>query len=171
MVIGVFWSVEALSMPSVYGPALLINVWTSGEGEYQEKIQFLLPDRETIFAQAGPSTLALQSRDQVVPTVYRLELPLRQFGTNWVRVLLDDRVVLEYPLSVVPIILPRQEIKEGDLVQGTGPKVYLIERGRRRRVPDPDTFESMGFAWQRIKRLPDEQLKEIPEGRPLRRRT
>jgi len=120
VLIGIFWTIKAPQMPAIFSPAILINIWTGGEGEYEEKTQFLLPDRKTIFVEAGPSPLVLHSKDQVVPTVYRLELPLKEFGTNWVRVLLDDHIVLEYPMSVIPVTLPSQEVNERDLVQGAG---------------------------------------------------
>lgn len=167
---GIFWVVQAYRVPASYGPVLMVNMWTNGQGEYEEEIELLPPDRSVVLAKIGPNLLRLHSVDQVVPSVFRVVLPVREFGTNWVRVRLDGRAVLEYPLSVVPIVLERQRIEEEDLVQGSGPEVYVVKGGKRRHVPDPYTFDQIGYDWNAIKRVPDEQLEEIPVGKQLPRR-
>lgn len=53
---------------------------------------------------------------------------------------------------------------DGTLVKGSGPAVDLIQNGQRRWIPNPDTFNCMGFNWAAIQTLPDTQYNSIPSG-------
>jgi hypothetical protein len=54
----------------------------------------------------------------------------------------------------------------GTLVKGSGPAVYLVEEGRRRWVPNPETLETIG-SWENILTITDAELFSIPLGIPL----
>lgn len=57
---------------------------------------------------------------------------------------------------------------EGTLIVGTAaPQVYLIENQQRHWIPDPITFESMGFDWNNIQQFPDAQVNIVPLGAPV----
>lgn len=53
---------------------------------------------------------------------------------------------------------------DGQLVQGTGPEVYVIESGQRRWIPDPRTFDLLGYNWNAILHIPEPDLEQIPTG-------
>jgi pimeloyl-ACP methyl ester carboxylesterase len=63
----------------------------------------------------------------------------------------------------VPEILP----KDGDLVKDSGGKVYQIEAGKKRLIPNPGIFQAMGFKNEQIKTLSDEELNKIIPGDKL----
>lgn len=77
-----------------------------------------------------------------------------------------------WPLDPRPAVIPapQEPLREGDLVKGSDPAIYLIERGQRRHIPDPQTFDRMGFNWGSVRTLGDSRLNAIPEGPPLPRR-
>jgi hypothetical protein len=57
---------------------------------------------------------------------------------------------------------------DGTLIMSpTSPAIYLIEGGQRRWIPDPTTFEAMGFRWENVQTLPDVAVNQIPLGPPL----
>lgn len=60
-------------------------------------------------------------------------------------------------------------VQEGDLVKGVGPEVYLIENGQRRWVSDAATFSSLGFSWEKIIQISDQELFKYAEGETLKR--
>lgn len=53
------------------------------------------------------------------------------------------------------------------LIQGTGPKVYLLVNGIRRHIPDPTTLSSMGLDGVPIQAVSDSDLRKFPKGNPL----
>lgn len=58
---------------------------------------------------------------------------------------------------------------EGALLRADGDtRVYLIEAGRRRWVPDEPTFRSRGFRFENVRVISQRELTEIPEGPALR---
>jgi hypothetical protein len=57
---------------------------------------------------------------------------------------------------------------DGELIRqsGTDP-VYLVEKGLRRWIPNPKTFEARGFSWGAIKDISAEEMRSVPEGPPI----
>jgi hypothetical protein len=62
---------------------------------------------------------------------------------------------------------PIEEPPPYKLVKGSDEKVYSIEDGKRRLIPNPGIFQEMGFKNEDIKTLSDEELKKIPLGKIL----
>jgi len=46
-------------------------------------------------------------------------------------------------------------------------KVYLLQQGVKRHIPDENTFIRMGFSWSAIRDLASPDLDRIPEGPPM----
>ena len=59
---------------------------------------------------------------------------------------------------------------DGSIVTGTGREVYLIEGGRRREIPDIQTFKALGLDPHKMVTVSDDELARIPLGEPLPRR-
>jgi hypothetical protein len=55
----------------------------------------------------------------------------------------------------------------GTLVKGTGPDVYQLENGKRRLIPDMETFKKLGLRWESVQYIPDQDLSSIPVGAPI----
>lgn len=61
---------------------------------------------------------------------------------------------------------------DGTLLQGAkdiSGTVWIMDRGRRRRIPDWNTFVNMGLRWQDIIRISQEDLEQIFVGQPVKR--
>ena len=57
---------------------------------------------------------------------------------------------------------------DGALIrQGGTQAVYVIEKGRRRLIPDPETFNARGHSWGAIKVLSPEEMSSVPEGQAI----
>jgi len=57
--------------------------------------------------------------------------------------------------------------REGDLLKASGSLVYVINGGRRRLIPDEETFKALGYKQENIQQIPDEKLSAIPELPPI----
>lgn len=58
-------------------------------------------------------------------------------------------------------------LPKADLVKGTGPEVYILEKTVRRWIADPETFEHFQYKWTNIKNISDIALAAYPQGRDL----
>jgi len=118
--------------------------------------------------------------------VYRIENGMKRHiaglsvfeeaGFHWEDVChVDDRILARIP-SGPAIFRPEGVGRErgdrdglarrmnGLLVQGSGPEVYLLERGLKRHIATEQTFARMRFDWERVCRLDDRILRCIPSG-------
>jgi hypothetical protein len=59
------------------------------------------------------------------------------------------------------------KVRDGLLIKGTGPEVYLIEAGQRRWIPDQQTFDARGLDRNHIEVVTDAELTSIPLGNDL----
>jgi hypothetical protein len=56
----------------------------------------------------------------------------------------------------------------GRLVQGRGhPSIFLLEEGKRRGIPDPHTFVTLGFDGKDVYVISPEEIDQIPPGNSL----
>ncbi|MBZ5523583.1 MAG: hypothetical protein LAP21_15220 [Acidobacteriia bacterium] len=60
---------------------------------------------------------------------------------------------------MIPVSYP-----DGTLIKGSGDPVSLISGGMRRWIPDPATFNAMGFSWGAIQTVSDAVYNSIPAG-------
>ena len=57
---------------------------------------------------------------------------------------------------------------DGELLRQKGtPSIYVIERGVRRGIPDPKTFNARDYAWEAVKYISAEEMNSIPKGQPI----
>lgn len=54
---------------------------------------------------------------------------------------------------------------EGAVVAGEGAAYYLVEKGKRRLIPDMPTFYSVGL--RPVRRIPQAELDAIPKGKDI----
>jgi hypothetical protein len=97
-------------------------------------------------------------------------------GFRWEDVcLVDDRILARIPTGPAifrPDGLGRERgdrdvlagRMNGLLVQGSGPEVYLLDRGLKRHIASEQAFARMRFDWERVCRLDDRILRCIPSG-------
>lgn len=56
---------------------------------------------------------------------------------------------------------------DGTVVRGSDGAVYVIEKGKRRVVPDVFTYIRMGISGDYVIQTKDEELEAIPDGVPM----
>jgi len=77
------------------------------------------------------------------------------------------RSVSEDLLNNTPLgkdIARNYQYPDGTLVKGSEPPVYLIEKGLRRWIPNPQIFAARAFKWQNIIQAEDKILDRIKKG-------
>jgi hypothetical protein len=122
-------------------------------------------NEQTIFPQ-GALVKASES-----PTVYYVE--------NSKKYALQDEVFLKVYFTRRPIVSVPQitidtygdagvyKFKDGELVKGTGPDVFVIENGELRSIPSEEVFLSLGWKWGNIISIPDRVLLTYNQSTPV----
>lgn len=92
------------------------------------------------------------------------ERTFNALGFNWKSIRqIPDEKLNEMPRgSDYPVLT-------SSIVKGSGPKVFILENGRRRWIPDEHTFQSRGLRWDAVQTLSDAELQLIPLGKDLPR--
>lgn len=90
-----------------------------------------------------------------------------QWSWDQVQVLSAD-VVNSIPLGdPIPTVLQVPIPADGTLIASPDGAVFVMEGGKRRHIPDPPTFEAMGFKWGDIRQISSQEMNAIPLGDPL----
>ena len=84
-------------------------------------------------------------------------------GLNWGAV----KTISDSEWSQIPKGAPYPSRADGTLLQGSGPQVYVMTTCQRHWIPDPDTFNALGYNWSAIQRVADTDLTAIPVGAQL----
>jgi hypothetical protein len=84
-------------------------------------------------------------------------------GLNWDAI----QQISDGDLNDIPQSGSLPSRKNGALVRGSENKVYWMENGQRRHIPNPETFNAMGLNWAAIQNVSDADLNMIPLGSPL----
>lgn len=87
-------------------------------------------------------------------------------GYNWNQVKDVGGGVLGRILPGSPTL---PSLRNGVLIKGSRPEVYVIQGGQKCWIPNPATFEAKGYDWNRIRLIPDWALERIPRGPDVRR--
>lgn len=66
-------------------------------------------------------------------------------------------------LVFLSFILPNQA-KAVELIKGTGPEVFLIKFEKRHWIKSPEVFSALGYKWQNIIELQDDELNQYALG-------
>lgn len=54
--------------------------------------------------------------------------------------------------------------KDGMLIKGSSPTVYVLSDGKRRPITSPAAFTRLGWRWENIIQIPDSDVAQYPEG-------
>jgi thiol-activated cytolysin len=77
------------------------------------------------------------------------------------------RNVPEAELAIFPVGAALPDRRDGIAFRGTGPTVYIMQKGQRCAVPDPETLVQKYGGWGKVKSYTDTDITTIPEGTPL----
>jgi hypothetical protein len=81
-------------------------------------------------------------------------------GLNWNAV----QTISDSEWSQIPKGTAYPSRADGTLLQGSGPQVYVMTSCQRHWIPDPDTFNALGYNWNAIQHIANADLIAIPEG-------
>jgi hypothetical protein len=81
-----------------------------------------------------------------------INVPLGRNGRNLARAMPDNSALV---------------IRDGLLLKGSGPEVYVLQDNQRRWITTLDAFEWYGYHWQQVHEVDDEFLQQFEEGRPI----
>ncbi|MCB9422326.1 MAG: hypothetical protein H6667_21160 [Ardenticatenaceae bacterium] len=81
-----------------------------------------------------------------------INVPFNRSGQNLARVMPDSSALV---------------IRDGLLLKGSGPEVYVLENNRRRWISTLDAFHWYGYQWRQVHEVEDEFLQQFEEGKPI----
>jgi hypothetical protein len=86
-------------------------------------------------------------------------------GYKWENV----RTISDRALNAIPEMTSSSGVafKDGTLLKGSRQAIYVISSGRRRLIPNGQTFDALGYRWKNVQQISDSQLESIPEMPPL----
>lgn len=79
----------------------VINCWSNGQGSYKQAVKILNPSKTKVFIETGEQAFTLEDpfTPQLMINVFA-DLKFETEGHYWVQNFMNDRLVLEYPLTV-----------------------------------------------------------------------
>jgi hypothetical protein len=109
MLIGLFDSIGVPKYPALFQRICMVNRWCCGIGEFKQQTRLLKPDGITVLVEGKPVPVKLPN-DEANATCIEvfMNVKMEHPGTYWVEILLDERLILRYPLKAALIQPPVQ---------------------------------------------------------------
>lgn len=83
-------------------------------------------------------------------------------------VIISMALVYQGPLSAQEQPARHSTIREGSLIRLKGtPEVYVVESARKRYIPNPETFNALGYKWEQVMDVDRAPFESIPTGIPI----
>lgn len=81
-----------------------------------------------------------------------VNVPLNRHGVSLARMLPDSASLI---------------IRDGLILKGSGPEIYVLEDGKLRWISSMDAFEHLGFEWREVHLVDDGFLTRFEQGPPI----
>ncbi|MFY9531888.1 MAG: hypothetical protein WBC04_17820 [Candidatus Acidiferrales bacterium] len=81
-------------------------------------------------------------------------------GLNWGAI----QIIPDGSWNAIPAGPQFPSRTDGTLLKGSGPAIYVMQNGQRHWIPDPATFNAMGYNWSAVQNVADSDLIAIPLG-------
>jgi hypothetical protein len=81
-----------------------------------------------------------------------VNVPVTRYGTSLARIMPDSASLI---------------IRDGLVLKGSGPEIYILEDDRLRWISSLDAFEHMGLTWEDVRVVEDEFLNKFEKGAPI----
>ena len=88
----------------------------------------------------------------VVVLLILVNIPVTRYGVSLARILPETTSLI---------------IRDGLVLKGSGPEIYVLEDGKLRWISSMDAFEHMALTWQDVHVVEDEFLEKFEEGAPI----
>jgi hypothetical protein len=88
----------------------------------------------------------------VVILLVVINIPVNRYGASLARLLPDSASLV---------------IREGLVLKGSGPRIYIVQQDRLRWISSMDAFEHMGLQWSDVHVVEDSFLEHFEMGKPI----
>nr|MBC7245187.1 hypothetical protein [Chloroflexota bacterium] len=88
----------------------------------------------------------------IVVLVVLVNIPLNRYGVSLARILPDSAALI---------------IRNGLVLKGSGPEIYILEDNKLRWISSLDAFEHLGLVWGDVHVVEDSFLEQFEKGRPI----
>ena len=88
----------------------------------------------------------------VVALLVLVNIPVTRYGVSLARILPETTSLI---------------IRDGLVLKGDSPEIYVLEGGRLRWISSMDAFEHLGLTWQDVHVVEDEFLEKFEKGAPI----
>lgn len=99
MLIGLFEAINAKKFPATHPSLFVANRWCKGEGTFTQKIRIVNPKNNALIFQTDEQVFELADIDRHHTLISRFNnLVFPNPGKYWVELLLDNELVINYPI-------------------------------------------------------------------------
>jgi hypothetical protein len=81
-----------------------------------------------------------------------INIPVTRYGVSLARIMPEASSLI---------------IRDGLVLKGSGPEIYVLEQDRLRWISSLDAFEHMGLTWEDVHMVEDEYLARFEKGAPI----
>jgi hypothetical protein len=88
----------------------------------------------------------------VVALLILVNIPVTRYGVSLARIMPESSSLI---------------IRDGLVLKGSGPEIYMLEKDKLRWISSLDAFEHLGLTWEDVHVVDDEFLDKFEKGRPI----
>jgi hypothetical protein len=88
----------------------------------------------------------------VVVLIVAVNIPVTRYGVSLARIMPESSSLI---------------IRDGLVLKGSGPEIYILEDDKLRWISSMDAFEHLGLTWEDVHMVEDEFLAKFEKGRPI----
>jgi hypothetical protein len=88
----------------------------------------------------------------IIALIILVNIPVTRYGVSLARIMPDSTSLI---------------IRDGLVLKGSGPEIYVLEDDRLRWISSLDAFEHLGLTWQDVHVVEDAFLAKFEKGRPV----
>jgi hypothetical protein len=88
----------------------------------------------------------------VVVLIILVNVPVNRYGSSLARILPDSASLI---------------VRDGLVLKGSGPEIYMLESDKLRWISSLDAFEHLGLTWEDVHVVEDEFLAKFAKGTPI----
>lgn len=107
--VGIFYELPFPSFPTPKFSFFVANGWCNGKGKFRQKMRILNPDRKTAVIETPDQEFDLKETTTPFMAVnYFAEMVMQQPGTYWFQTFLNNKLVMEFPMSARQVDVPEE---------------------------------------------------------------
>jgi hypothetical protein len=97
---GLFESIYSNTFPALHHRFVIVNEWTSGQGEFTVRIRLLAPDREEVLSESETPLKLFNETQRHRDISVRFNTTFKVPGTYWIETLLDNERISMVPFPI-----------------------------------------------------------------------